>query len=114
MEGLRIAKPAAFVEGENINVKVLANQEARRKRMRRNMPIVEEEEEEVWSVPIPNISNVNDEEIYANNKTPVRKLKYNYNWIFNKPETPKAQTQKKRGGRRKMKRRSTQRRNRKY
>jgi hypothetical protein len=119
MEGLRIVKPAVIAEGENINYKALVNQATRRRAMRRNRPIVEEEE--VWSVDIPNIQNVNDEEVYANTKTPVRPKKQSYNWIFNKPQTPKAQmvTPKnqppplRRGGRRIRKsKRTTQRRNR--
>lgn len=123
MEGLRIMKPAVIAEGENVNFKALANQATRRRAMRRNMPI---NEEEVWSVNIPNIEKVNNEEVYANTRTPVRKTQ-SYNWIFNKPETPKAQRiraknqpppllrgGRKNGRRNRSNRRTTQRRNRKY
>lgn len=106
MEGLRIGKPAVLAEGENVNFNVLAKQEQRRKTLRRKNT---NNEEEVWPVYIPNIQNFNTEETFANTGKSVRRAKNSYNWMFNKPETPKAQTIKQknsppalhRGGKRK-------------
>lgn len=88
MEGLRIGKPAVLAEGENVNFNALAAQETRRKTLRRKNT---NNDEEVWSVPIPNIRNLNTEETFANTGKSVRRAKNSYSWLFNKPETPKAQ-----------------------
>jgi hypothetical protein len=122
MEGLRIGKPAVLAEGENVNFTALAQQEQRRKALKRTTS--NNEEEEVWSVSIPNIQNFNTEETFANTGKSVRRAKNKYNWMFNKPETPKAQMIKPKntppalyqGGKRKTKKmrkssRRTQRRN---
>lgn len=86
MEGLRIAKPAVYAEGEEVDVAAAAAYINRR----RNVPqVVEAEEEEVWNIPLNlfnkgNITPGNDENLPLS-------VRRNLSWANKPPSTPKGQ-----------------------
>lgn len=82
MQGLRIAKPAKYAEGEEVNLNAVARYLNRSSKH----PQVVEAEEEVWQVPL-NLFNKKYTPIGNTNKN-----KSNNLWWANKPSTPKAQT----------------------
>lgn len=99
MQPLRIAKPAVLAEGEDVDMTALTAYVNRR----RNVPqVVEEEQEEVWELPLnmfgkESISVGNDETLPLS-------MRRNLSWSNKPPSTPKAQMIKPRNQPPKLKR----------
>ncbi len=85
MQGLRIAKPAVYAEGEEVDTAAAAAYINRR----RNMPMEVEEEEEVWELPL-NLFNKGSITPGNNNNLPLS-VQRNLSWANKPPSTPKAQ-----------------------
>lgn len=99
MQGLRIAKPAVYAEGEEIDTAAAAAYMNRR----RNVPmVVDENEEEVWELPL-NLFNKGTITPGNDANLPLS-VQRNLSWANKPPSTPKAQKIKPRNQPPKLKR----------
>jgi hypothetical protein len=86
MQGLRIAKPAVYAEGEEVDAAAAVAYLNRR----RNVPVVmEEEDDEVWELPLNMFKKGSITP--GNNANLPLSVQRNLSWANKPPSTPKAQ-----------------------